>query len=117
MKRDYELVVIFDGSVPEDVAAKEKETVSGFLAANGAENAVLTDWGKRQLAYDISKKKSGYYSYFEFSAEGTIVEKIEKAMKLNLRVLRHMTVIADKRPFVLPPEEMMDKNVGEGEEE
>ena len=117
MKRDYELVVVVDGSIPEDQAVKEREGFEGFLTGNGAEMQPVTDWGKRQLAYEINKKKSGYYSFFQFSAEGTIVEKIERNLKLNAKVIRHLIVVADKRPFDLPPEELIEKVIAEGEEE
>jgi len=117
MKRDYELVVIFDGSVPEDVAVKEKEAFEAFLTASGTENQTATVWGKRQLAYDIAKKKSGYYYFFQFTAEGTIVDKIDRNLKLNPKALRFMTVVADTRPFMIAPEELAERGAIEGEEE
>ena len=117
MKRDYELVFVVDGSIPEDQAVKERESLEGFLTTNGAELNPVADWGKRQLAYEINKKKSGYYSFFTFSAEGTIVEKIERNIKLNPKVIRHLLVVADNRPFDLPPEDLIEKIAVEGEDE
>ena len=94
MKRPYEMVVIFDGSLPEDALAKEQEQVEAIIKEN-AEFEKAVPWGKRTLAYQIKKKKTGHYVLFEFVADGNLPAVIDKHFKLSVPVLRYLIVIKD----------------------
>lgn len=101
MKRMYESVVIFDGSLSDDVLVKEQEKVEKLLKEKT--NYLTTDvWGKKTLAYEIKKKKSGYYCLFHFEGEGNVCDTLHKSYRLNQRILRHMTVLFEKEPEVTP---------------
>lgn len=92
MIRPYETMIVFDGTLPDDVIQKEQKQVEDFLKQNA--NFEKTDvWGKRALAYTIKKRKSGYYCLYLFSGEGSIVASIDKHLKLNEQVLRYLTVV------------------------
>lgn len=96
MKRPYETVIVFDGTLPDDVLQKEQARIEEQLK----QLAVFekTDvWGKRSLAYTIKKKKLGYYCLFLYEGEGTVVNAIEKPLKLNEKVLRYLTVVRDMK--------------------
>lgn len=95
MKRTYETVVIFDGSLPDEVITKEQSKIETFLKKN-AEYENTDVWGSRNLAYEIKKKKRGFYCLFTYIGEGDICEKIAKLFKLNQNILRHMTVLFEK---------------------
>jgi small subunit ribosomal protein S6 len=101
MKQKYESVVIFDGSLPDDVLVQEQEKVEQFLKAN-AEHEKTDVWGKKTLAYEINKKKSGYYCLFLFNGEGDVSDKLNKSFRLNQKILRHMTVLFEAAPVVSP---------------
>jgi small subunit ribosomal protein S6 len=49
-------------------------------------------WGKRHLAYEIKKKRDGYYFLIDFAGDGPIVNEIERNYKIDDRVLKFMTV-------------------------
>jgi small subunit ribosomal protein S6 len=91
-------MVIFDGSIDEDTLSKEVKSIEELLKEN-ADYEKVDMWGRRQLAYEIEGKRSGYYSLFVFSGDNTIVEKLEKHMKFNTNILRNMSVVRnpDKR--------------------
>jgi small subunit ribosomal protein S6 len=92
VKRPYETVIVFDGTQSDDVLHKEQAELEDFLKKNASFEK--TDvWGKRGLAYPIKKKKIGYYCLFLYEGEGGIVGAIEHQIKLNERVLRHLTVV------------------------
>ncbi len=94
MKRPYEAVIVFDGTLSDEVLQKEQAQIEEFLKQNSAFEK--TDvWGKRALAYAINKKKSGYYCLFLFEAEGGVPAALEHHMKLNEKVLRHLIVVRD----------------------
>jgi small subunit ribosomal protein S6 len=101
MIRKYESAVIFDGSLPDDAIAQEQEKVERFIQKN-AEFEKTEVWGKRKLAYDINRKKTGYYCFFIFKAEGNMADKLNKLYKLNSKILRTMTVLYEKVPEINP---------------
>ncbi|HMA64353.1 MAG TPA: 30S ribosomal protein S6 [Chitinispirillaceae bacterium] len=92
MKRPYESMVVFDGTLSDDVVQKEQKQVEELLKQHSAFEK--TDvWGKRQLAYTIRKRRSGYYCLFFFEGEGDAVTALDKYIKLNPNILRHLTVV------------------------
>lgn len=50
---------------------------------------------KRKLAYPIKKNRFGFYCLFNFKSEGSNVEEINKYLKANSRILRHLLLQAD----------------------
>jgi small subunit ribosomal protein S6 len=92
LKKPYESVIVFDGTLPDDVLQKEQQQIEEFLKNNS--NFERTEvWGKRNLAYQIKKKKTGYYCMFLFEGEGEVVSALTRHIKLNEAVLRYLTVV------------------------
>lgn len=54
--------------------------------------AKVDKWGKRHLAYEIKKQRSGYYFLIDFAGNGPIVNEIERNYKIDDRVIKFMTV-------------------------
>jgi small subunit ribosomal protein S6 len=90
--RPYETMIVFDGTLSDDVIQKEQKQIEDFLKQN-AKFEKTDVWGKRALAYTVKKKKTGYYCLYLFSGEGSIVASIDKHLKLNEQVLRYLTVV------------------------
>lgn len=101
MKRTYETVVIYDGTLSDEALAKEHGAFEEFLKGN-AEPVRVDQWGKKTLAYEISKRKVGIYYLYVFNAESDISEKIEKLFKLNTKILRTMTVLFEEVKEIAP---------------
>jgi small subunit ribosomal protein S6 len=87
-------MVVFDGTLPDDVLQKEQKMVEELLTQN-AEFEKTDVWGKKQLAYSIRKKRSGFYCLFLFECNIDIVPIIDKHAKHNDHILRHLTVVRD----------------------
>ncbi len=100
------MVVVYDGSLPDEAIKKELESVKGFLEEH-AELENENVWGKRQLAYEIKRKKTGYYVLYQFGGESSVPAAIEKRFKLDAAVLRYLVIVRDTRKNVgpLPVEE------------
>ena len=92
MKRPYETVIVFDGTQSDDVLHKEQAQIEEFLKQNASFEKTNV-WGKRSIAYPIKKKRLGYYCLFLYEGEGEVVSALERQIKLNERVLRHLTVV------------------------
>lgn len=50
---------------------------------------------KRKLAYPIKKNRFGFYCLFNFKSEETSVKEIDRYLKANSRILRHLLLQAD----------------------
>jgi hypothetical protein len=54
------------------------------------------DWGKRKLAYEIRKFQKGHYFQVNFLGDGSFVPDLERMLRLDVDVLRFLTVMADE---------------------
>ena len=75
MTRAYEAVYIFDSAL-EDAAINEKMTKHHALLGATGEIA-LNHWGRRQLAYKIGSKESGYYIVAKFECDPTALPEFK----------------------------------------
>jgi small subunit ribosomal protein S6 len=95
MSRAYEVVYIFDSTL-EDAAITEKLTRHHALLGSGgappADLAVDT-WGRRQLAYTIGPRDTGYYVVARFTAEPNVLPEFERALKLDEGVVRYLITL------------------------
>ena len=91
MKRPYETVVIFDATLPDDAIKSESGKLEEFFRKN-AEFEKTEVMGKKYLAYPIRKKKTGIFHLYLYNGDGDVAGKLEKHLKLNETVLRHLSV-------------------------
>ena len=91
MTRRYEAVYIFDSTL-EDAAINEKITrFHGLLKS--PEEISLDHWGRRQLAYKIGPRETGYYVIARFHATPSVLPEYERAMKLDDGVVRYLITL------------------------
>jgi small subunit ribosomal protein S6 len=91
MTRRYEAVYIFDSTL-EDAAINEKITrFHGLLQS--PEEISIDHWGRRQLAYKIGPRDTGYYVIARFHATPAVLPEYERAMKLDDGVIRYLITL------------------------
>lgn len=94
--RDYELLFVLDPDLAEDQKEAMIETVKGII--NKAGEAGEADvWGDRKLAYDINKKKSGYYVVLPFKADADLPKELDRRLRISDNVMRHIIVSQDEQ--------------------
>ncbi len=49
-------------------------------------------WGVRDMAYTIQKQSKGYYAHYFFEAEPQTARSIDKDLKIEEDILRHLLV-------------------------
>jgi small subunit ribosomal protein S6 len=97
--RDYEVVYIFDSAVPEEKVDEMVERFHGLVPVNGGGEITAVDkWGKRQLAYPIEKRTSGYYVVVQFRTGIEVLPEFERALKLDDDLLRYLIVLNEGEP-------------------
>ena len=97
MKNRYEFTYIITPVLSEeqikDVVKKVNKTIEG----GGGTIIEVDEWGSRRLAYQINKKRNGYYVNMYFDAPGEIVTRLERAMEIDDNILRYLTLRMDKK--------------------
>ena len=116
MARRYEAVYIFDSTL-EDAAINDRiSRFHGLLSA--AEQPAVDHWGRRQLAYPIGTRETGYYVISRFDAEPTTLPEYERALKLDDGVVRYLITLYEHEVGAPPmSEEDMARARGRGDDD
>lgn len=80
----------------DDHIVKLNEAISELVKKEGGNVVKVDDWGRRELAYPIKKKKEGYYVVFEIEGSGQEIAELERRMRVNDVIMRYMTVRVDE---------------------
>ena len=118
MSRHYELTLIVDSQSGDEAVSQVVEKYESFLNDNGADPVVADRRGVRKLAYEIKKQVQADYTYFQFTGESPMVQEMDRQLRLDQSVLRHLFIKMDQAPIV-PNEETDSENGDElsGEEQ
>ena len=107
--RHYEIVFLVHPDQSEQVPAMI-ERYRGLVAADGGAVHRLEDWGRRQLAFPISKMHKAHYVLMNVECSGKALEELTGAFRFSDAVLRHLVVkmdraVTDPSPMAKEPEE------------
>ena len=89
--RAYELMVIVDAELDDEVIDATVKRIADLLAQRGASIKTENRWGRRRFAYEINHKHEGYYVVFEFVG-GSDLDQFERALRLADETVRHKVV-------------------------
>ena len=95
--RDYELLYIIKTEVGEEQTQAVIDRYNGILEGEVATVEKVDKWGKRKLAYTIDKKYTdGFYVLVNFKGEANAVDEVDRLMKIDENLLRHMITRVDE---------------------
>ena len=89
--RAYELMVIIDAELDDEVIDATVKRIAGLLGQRGAKIKSEDRWGRRRFAYEINHKHEGYYVVWEFVG-GSDLDQLERALRLADETVRHKIV-------------------------
>jgi small subunit ribosomal protein S6 len=89
--RAYELMVIIDVELDDEVIDATVKRIAGMLDQRGATVKKEDRWGRRRFAYEINHKHEGYYVVWEFVG-GSDLDQLERALRLADETVRHKVV-------------------------
>ncbi len=114
--KKYELVCIFDPQIGEGMFEQASERYSNYISENGGEVVNTDVWGLRRMAYTstaLRNRTQGFYVVLQFQADPSLIENIEKEMKLDTELLRHLVVVVDgeflRVPELVPESYLMEQ--------
>ncbi len=96
-KRYYETTFIIDSILEDDKVESIITRYHNFFTKNGGEVAKTQIGGRRKLSYPIKRRITGNYISIEFTAEPTIIAKLERTYHLDDEVLRFLTISYDAK--------------------
>ena len=102
----YETVVILNPSLGEEEAKAVIDKITDLLKNAEGEVFKVEVWGKRRLAYEMSKQKMGNYVFLLFKAPSAAIRKLEDYFKVLDIVLKFMVVKLGKKQIAVLPKEI-----------
>jgi small subunit ribosomal protein S6 len=100
MQRDYELGVILDPDVGEDQTRLLVDRVTHYVTSNDGTVVRVNAWGRRHMAYPIERHRDGLYYWFDLMLPPTAVAELERSLRVNEDVIRHLLKSRDPRVVV-----------------
>ena len=90
--RHYEVMVILDAGLEEDVIRATVDRATKTLTDGGATVTKVDRWGKRRFAYEVHHRTEGYYVLVETEAEPAAVAEVDRMLGLADEVIRHKVI-------------------------
>jgi len=86
--RHYEVMVILDPDLEERTIGPSIDTYLNVIRQSGGSVDKIDVWGRRRLAYEISKRSEGIYAVLDLTCEPAAVKELDRQLTLNESVLR-----------------------------
>lgn len=107
--RPYEMMTILAPDVAEDDLQPAIDNIASYVTRFGGTIVAInrdSPWGRRRLAYPIRYQsrdvRDGFYVLWYFDANPEAIAEIDREIRLNDIIIRHIVIALDK-PFVPAP--------------
>jgi len=94
--KEYELTVLIHPDLEVDIEAPLTK-VRNIITAAGGSIIREDNWGKKKLAYRITKEDFGVYVYMDVSLPAEAPLKISNTLNITDEVLRYLLVTVDEK--------------------
>ena len=94
--RRYETIVIVDPDIGEEQRTPVFDRIRELVPQKGGLVVELDEWGARKMAYEVKKKKRGYYLRVDYCGTGDLVNEMERQFRIDDRVLKYMTILLEE---------------------
>jgi len=88
----YETLFVVKPTLTDEETAAQIAKIKEIVANNGGELLATNDMGMRKLAYQVEKNDRGYYTVLLYKAEGTLINELERNLKISEDVIKFLTV-------------------------
>ncbi len=106
--REYELAVLYHPDLEVDLT-KAEERVGSIIKNNGGEIKDTDNWGKRKLAYPISKLEHAVYVFYTIDLPAEKAQKVESTLNITDEVIRFLLVKIDQKEKAKAEEAKLEK--------
>ena len=95
--RKYEGAFILYSNLEEAVRNAEIEKIKNIVTGFNGTVDKVNEWGQRRLAYEINKKRDGYYVIINFTSNADAVNEVDRICKISDNVIRHMITVDESK--------------------
>ena len=93
----YEILYILDTKLDDAEKDALIERFKGVVETAGGSVEGVDKWGVKKLAYEINKLTEGDYILVNFHADPARIAELDRILRINDAVVRHMIVRRDDR--------------------
>jgi small subunit ribosomal protein S6 len=102
----YETMYILRPDLGDEQVELAVTKYQNLLREQGAGEIQLQNRGKRRLAYEINRNRDGIYIQMNYTAPGTAIAIMERAMRLSEEVIRYLTTKQEVKEEKVEAEEV-----------
>lgn len=96
-ERQYDLIFICRPDTLEADIDKVISTLEHAATEKGGKIEKTDKWGRKRMAYRVSKLREGFYVYMDVrSSHGEVVKELERRLKVSDAVIKYLTVRVDE---------------------
>ena len=92
LAREYESIYVLRPDVARESAEKISARLQDVIQREGGTLTLVESWGRRQLAYTVSKCKRGVYVYLRYVGGGRLVAELERNLRMLDDVIKYQSV-------------------------
>ncbi len=86
----YEIMYIIRPTVLEDDRKALIAELNDIFTSRGSEITKVTEWGMKELAYEINKHKKGYYVILDVVANDDARVEFDRVVRIKEDVIRYL---------------------------
>jgi small subunit ribosomal protein S6 len=84
-------------AITEETRAGVLKRIDVAITEQGGQVDNVDNWGKRKLAFPVDKLTEGDYTLIDFHADPTQIAELDRILRINDAVKRHMVVARTDR--------------------
>ncbi len=88
--RTYEVAVVVRADLNDQDRSVQIETFKDWISAQGGNVTQIDHWGRRRLAYPVSRQRDGYYLLMKAEMPAAALNEIERNLRISENVLRFL---------------------------
>jgi small subunit ribosomal protein S6 len=88
----YENTIIAKQDLAEKDLLQIKDKYNEIINSSSGKVVKIEEWGLLSLANKIKNYKKGFYIHFKFEGNTKTLKEIEKKIKVDSSIIRHLTV-------------------------
>ena len=93
----YELLFFVAPNIDEETRTDVMGRIQNTITDLKGEVDNVDVWGKRKLAYEINGLTEGDYTLVDFHADTQSIAELDRVLRINDSVVRHMIVAREDR--------------------
>ncbi len=90
--KEYETVVLIKPDVGDEPLNKLAQRIKQIVDTSGGKFVQLSFWGKKKLAYEITKYPKAVYLHAHYVGGSELPKELERNLRISEDVLRYMTI-------------------------